>query len=88
MIVLLIVAVPAATSAFFAVAAFSGCFIECSQPEPAVGLLWAAISFFLLVLPLGTGFAVARVPLARAWPWLLGVAILLLVSVLFLQRVV
>jgi hypothetical protein len=40
--VLLIVALPAGVLVWFAFLAFSGCFIECSKPQPAVGTLWAA----------------------------------------------
>ena len=86
--VLLLVAVPAGVLVWFALLAFSGCFIECSQPEPAVGTLWAGLAVFLLALPVGTGLLVARIPLARGWPWLVGAATLILAGALYAQRIV
>lgn len=65
--VLALVVWPTAVSIYFAVASFSGCFLECSQPEPAVGVLWAAIAVFLLVIPVAAGLITARVHSARGW---------------------
>lgn len=88
LVVLLIVAVPAGILVWFALLAFSGCFIECSQPQPAVGALWGGLAIFLLALPVAAGLLVARVPLARGWPWLVGAATLILVGALYAQRIV
>lgn len=56
---LVLVAVPAATCAYFALLAFVG---WQSDPEPAVGVLWAGIALLLLGLPVVTGLVVAGVP--------------------------
>jgi hypothetical protein len=42
--------VPVFWSAAFAVAAFSGCFIACDEPEPLTGVLWAGAAVVLLAL--------------------------------------
>jgi len=88
LVVLAVVAVPAAWSGLFALAAFSGCFIECSQPQPGRGALWAGIAIFLIALPVFAGLAIARVPLRRVWPWFVGVSAIVLVGAILAQRVV
>jgi hypothetical protein len=88
LVVLLAVALPAFWTAFAAYASFSGCFLECSEPEPAVGAVWAAITLFLLALPITVGIAVARIPPARGWPWYVGVSALLLTAAILAQRVI
>ena len=59
---LALVAVPAATCGYFALLSFVG---WQSDPEPAVGVLWAGIALLLLALPVVTGLVVARAPLGR-----------------------
>jgi len=88
LVVLAVVAVPAAWSGLLALWSFSGCFIECSQPEPGRGAIWAGIAIFLIALPVFAGVAVARVPLRRVWPWFLGVLVLVVVGATLAQRVV
>lgn len=54
-----LVAVPVFWSAAFAVAAFTGCFIACDEPEPVRGVLWAGAAVVLLAAPVAAGVAVA-----------------------------
>ena len=65
--VLALVAVPAGFVAFAALVSFSGCFIECSEAEPLVGVLYAAIAMLLLAIPLVAGLVTARVLTAPGW---------------------
>jgi hypothetical protein len=55
-----VVAVPAFWTGLFAIWSFTGCFIECSEPEPLVGVLWAGISLLLVLTPVFAGMTVAR----------------------------
>ncbi|MDQ1535861.1 MAG: hypothetical protein QOE58_254 [Actinomycetota bacterium] len=55
-----LVAVPAAWSGFFAITFFSGCFLECSEPDPLWGAVYALSALFLLAMPVITGVLVAR----------------------------
>ena len=71
--VLVLVAVPAGWSAYFALVSFTGCFIECGEPDTGTGVLWGSLALFFLGLPVLTGLVVARVPLRRGLPWLIGV---------------
>lgn len=85
---LAVVAVPAFWSAAFAMWSFSGCFLECRDPEPAVGLLWAAAALALLAVPVLVGTAVAGV--RSRWGWLalgIGLAVAAL-GTTAMQRVV
>lgn len=86
--VLLIVAVPVSVAAFFAAVSFSGCFIECSQSDPASGALWSGIVIVGLALPIVTGLSVARIPFVHLWPWFLGVTALAVVGFAYAQRVI
>lgn len=88
--VLAIVAVPALFTATAAVAGFTGCLIECSEPEPdaLVGALWAAVTLVLLSLPVGAGLVAGRVGSARGWLVVLGVALGLIVVYGALQAVI
>lgn len=60
-VVLALVAVPAFWTAVLAYSAFTGCFLECTGPQPGVGLLWAGTTAALLGLPV-----VAAAPVVRA----------------------
>lgn len=86
--VFVVVAVPAGWAAYFSLLSFTGCFIECSEPEPGVAAMWASVAIFLLALPIVTGLVVARVPLRRGLPWLVGLAGVLLLAAAYAQRVV
>jgi hypothetical protein len=55
-----VVAVPAFWTALFAMFSFTGCFIECREPEPLTGALWAGISLLLVLTPAFAGMTVAR----------------------------
>jgi hypothetical protein len=72
--VLALVAVPAGFTAFAALVSFSGCFIECSEPEPIVGVLYVAIALVLLAVPLVAGLVTARVLTALGWRIALAIA--------------
>lgn len=54
-VVLVLCAVPLYATAVFAVGAFTGCFLGCREPEPAVGLLWGSIAILLGVAPAVAG---------------------------------
>jgi hypothetical protein len=75
--VLVLVAVPLGYIAFAALVSFSGCFIECSEPEPMVGVLYAAIALLLLAVPLVAGLVTARVLTAPGWRIALTIAVLI-----------
>jgi hypothetical protein len=64
--VLALVAVPALWAAVLAYSAFTGCFLECTGPQPAVGVLWAGATVALLGLPVVAAAVVVRVPTRRA----------------------
>lgn len=85
---LLVVAVPAGWCAFLAIVSFTGCLIECGEPEPAPGALWAGLSAALLSLPIITGLAVSKVPFRRVWPWLIGLVGTVALGALLAQRVI
>lgn len=57
---LVVVAYPAFWTALFTLASFTGCFLECSEPEPAVGLMWGSVTLVLLTIPVILGVAVGR----------------------------
>lgn len=58
-VTLAVVAVPAFWTGFFALASFTGCSLECHEPEVGVGLLWAAVTALLLALPIAVGLVVS-----------------------------
>jgi hypothetical protein len=86
--VLVLVAVPAGWSAYFALVSFTGCFIECSEPEPGTGVLWGSLALFFLGLPVLAGLIVARVPLRRGLPWLIGLGGAVMLGAILAQRVI
>jgi hypothetical protein len=80
--VLAVVALPLGFAGFAALASFSGCFLECSEPEPLVGALWAGIALFLLAVPVVAGLVTARVLTAPGWSIALGLTAVFLGFVL------
>lgn len=54
-VVLALCAVPLFWTAVFAIAGFTGCFLGCSEPEPAVGALWGGIALLLGSAPVAAG---------------------------------
>lgn len=86
--VFVLVAVPAGWSAYFALVSFTGCFIECGEPDAGTGALWGSLATFLLVLPVLTGLVVARVPLRRGLPWLIGLGGAVTLAGILAQRVI
>ena len=87
--VLVLVAVPAAVSAYFSLLGFVG---WNSDPEPAVGALWGAIALLLLALPVLAGLVTAGVPLWRgrrvAPAWVAAGAVTAVVLAWWMSRVV
>jgi hypothetical protein len=51
-------AVPAFWTAMFSVSSFTGCFIECSSPDPLGGVMLAVVTVVLLGLPLLVGLVI------------------------------
>lgn len=60
-----LVAVPATVCGYFALAAFTGCFLGCSDPEPLVGTGYLTTALVLLAIPVIAGRYTARAPSAR-----------------------
>ncbi|HEU4543188.1 MAG TPA: hypothetical protein VFR23_18810 [Jiangellaceae bacterium] len=83
-----LVAIPAGWSAYFALVSFTGCFIECGKPEVGTGVLWGSLATFLLAVPVITGLVVARVPLRRGLPWLMGLGGAVTLAGVLAQRVI
>lgn len=75
--VLALVAVPAGFTAFAALVSFSGCFIQCSESEPVIGVLYAALALLLLAVPVVAGLVTARVLTAPGWRIALTIAALI-----------
>ncbi|WP_153393703.1 hypothetical protein [Ornithinicoccus halotolerans] len=84
---LAVVGLPAGQVALLAVFSWTGCFIECGDPEPVVGLMWAGLSMSLFSVPVVVGLLVAGKPFRRIWPRLLVVAAVVLGGLVLLQRV-
>jgi hypothetical protein len=57
---LAVVAVPVAVCGYFALVAFTGCFVGCSDPEPLVGVMYVATALVLLAIPVIAGRYTAR----------------------------
>lgn len=85
--VFLVICVPAAGSAYLAVISLSGCLIECSDPAPVRGAWWTLVTLVLLAAPVVVGLIVARVPLRRSGPWLLGLVVAASLGFFLLRRV-
>ena len=75
-------------SAYFALVSFTGCFIECGEPDTGTGVLWGSLALFFLGLPVLTGLVVARVPLRRGLPWLIGLGGAVTLGAVLAQRVI
>ena len=85
--VLALVAVPVAVSGYFALAAFTGCFLGCSDPEPLVGILYVVTALVLLAIPVIAGRYTARAPSARGRQlpvW--GIVLLAVLAALFVVQ--
>lgn len=85
--VFLVICVPAAGTAYLAVISLSGCLLECSHPAPVRGAMWTLVTLVLLAAPVAVGLTVARVPLRRSGPWLLGLVVAASLGLFLLQRV-
>ncbi|WP_139005284.1 hypothetical protein [Arthrobacter crystallopoietes] len=62
----LIVGYPAAILAFIAMVSFSGCFLECSEPDPLGGVLTLSAALILVAAPLLVAWSILK-PGSRAW---------------------
>jgi hypothetical protein len=78
LVLLACVGYPVVMAGVLAYASFTGCFIECTSPDPGVGLVWSAVAAVALALSLGVGMAVAGVRSRAAW---LGAAAVVLLAV-------
>ena len=85
---LAVVAIPAVFTAMAAVASFTGCFLGCSQAEPAQGVLWVAACVILLTTPIAAGLVAAGIQSSKGWFRLGGVALALMVVWHVSQRVI
>lgn len=74
--VLAVVAVPAFWTGMFTLFSLSGCFLECSEPDPKNAAGWGAVTVLLLALPLSAGLAVARA--RQRWAFIFAVALAVL----------
>jgi len=79
LVLLAALAYPLGVLGLFAYASFSGCFIDCGDPEPGVGLGWSAVAAVVLALPFAAALAVAGVRSRTAW-WSAGAVVLLAVT--------
>lgn len=59
-VALALCAVPIYWTALFAYASFTGCFLGCSKPEPAVAVMWGSLTLLLLIAPFSAAAAVGR----------------------------
>ena len=78
LVLLACVGYPVVWAGVFAYASFTGCFIDCTSPDPGAGLFWSAVAAAALALPLAVGMAVAGVRSRVAW---LGAAAVVLLAV-------
>src|SRR5690242_18900272 len=58
---LLVLGYPIVVTALLAYFSFSGCFLECSAPQPGRGIVWSVLTALLLAMPVYLGLSVARV---------------------------
>jgi hypothetical protein len=66
-VALLVLGYPMVITALLASFSFSGCFLECSAPQPGRGVAWSVVTAVLLAVPVCLGLAVARVRRRAAW---------------------
>ncbi len=83
-----VIAVPAFWAATFALAGFTGCFIECAQPGPTIGVLWTGIALVLLACPVVAGLVAVWVRSRRGWLIVAAAVVILLAGYRALQGVV
>jgi drug/metabolite transporter (DMT)-like permease len=79
LITALAVAYPLAWTLSLTHAAVGGCWIDCGEPQPVLGIVLAIGSALLMAVPFAAGMRVARVRSRSAWAVLVvGVALVLL----------
>ncbi len=79
--VLALLAVPLLWTTVFAVAGFTGCFLGCREPEPAVGVLWGTIAWLCACAPVAAAALAGGYRLRAALP-VIGLLAVVLVLVL------
>ncbi len=62
----LIVGYPAAILAFIGMVSFSGCFLECSEPDPLGGVLTFGAALLLVAAPLLVAWSILK-PASPTW---------------------
>jgi hypothetical protein len=63
-----VVAIPLGLTVIFGFASVGGCFLECSEPDPGVGLRYFLAAMALLAVPVLVGLA-ARRRSRKFWLW-------------------
>ena len=66
-VLLALLAYPLGVLGLFAYSSFTGCFLECSTPEPGSGVLWSGFAALVMAIPLALGMVVAGVRSRAAW---------------------
>ena len=79
LVALAVVGYPVVITALLANVSFTGCFLECSAPQPGRGIVWSVVTALLLAVPVFLGLAVARVR-SRAARLSAGAAVLAVVA--------
>jgi hypothetical protein len=64
----MIVAIPLGLTIVFGFASVGGCFLECTEPDPEVGIRYFVAAMALLAVPVLVGFA-ARRRSRTFWLW-------------------
>lgn len=77
----LIVGYPAAVLAFIAMISFSGCFLECSKPDPLGGVLASGAALILVAGPVLVAWSILK-PGSPAWKF--GAAAVAVLAAVFL----
>jgi hypothetical protein len=78
-VALAVLGYPILVTALLANVSFTGCFLECSPPQPGRGVAWSLVTAVLLAPPVYLGLSVARVRTPRA-RLVAGAAILVVVA--------
>jgi hypothetical protein len=78
----LIVGYPAAVLAFIAMVSFSGCVLECTEPDPIGGVLTLGAALILVAGPVLVAWSIVK-PGSPAWKFGAGAAFVLAAAFLF-----
>ena len=66
LVTLVLLGYPILATALLTYSSFSGCFLECSEPQPGRGVVWSLLTAALLAVPVFLGLAVGGVRSRRA----------------------